>query len=320
MNQATLQPVLDGLLAEGLEQERLPGPGRAADDQVLPAVHPFQGAQRLLGRGRDRGQRRDPRRRRSCRWGTRPRPGGWPARSVPGRRPPRRAGPEDLDRFPALRLRGGDHLGGVPADVGQPQPPQQLPRPRPAAAARPAPRAGGAGASAWRSPADLSAARAGLLARGWCWPSRAQPVVPWARERVLAGDASVLPGAGWWRRVVVEDRGQVGLGEPAVHGGVPQRPVDLAGVEQLGQRRRASAILTRILRRPRGGGLAQPQPGARHRGRGTPPPRRCVARGIRSSAPAGAGGKCVVVDPAGCPGWPGGGGRPRPAPAGRGGR
>ena len=35
--------------------------------------------------------------------------------------------------------------------------------------------------------------------------------------------------------VVVEDRGQVGLGEPAVHCGVAQGPVDLDGVEQLGQ-------------------------------------------------------------------------------------
>jgi hypothetical protein len=35
--------------------------------------------------------------------------------------------------------------------------------------------------------------------------------------------------------VVVEDGGEVGLGEPAVHGGVPERPVDLVGGEQLGQ-------------------------------------------------------------------------------------
>ena len=34
---------------------------------------------------------------------------------------------------------------------------------------------------------------------------------------------------------VVEDAGQVGLGEPAMHGSVAERPVDLAGVEQLGQ-------------------------------------------------------------------------------------
>jgi len=36
--------LLDGVLAEGLEQERLAGPGRAAYDEVLSAVDPFQGA------------------------------------------------------------------------------------------------------------------------------------------------------------------------------------------------------------------------------------------------------------------------------------
>jgi len=37
------QSLLDGVLAEGLEQERLAGPGRPADHEVLAAVHPFQG-------------------------------------------------------------------------------------------------------------------------------------------------------------------------------------------------------------------------------------------------------------------------------------
>ena len=32
---------------------------------------------------------------------------------------------------------------------------------------------------------------------------------------------------GWPGGVVVQDRGQVGLGEPAVHGGMSERPVDL---------------------------------------------------------------------------------------------
>src|SRR5450759_3709341 len=34
--------LLDGVLSEGLEQERLAGPGRPAHHEVLPAVDPFQ--------------------------------------------------------------------------------------------------------------------------------------------------------------------------------------------------------------------------------------------------------------------------------------
>jgi hypothetical protein len=36
------------LLAESLEEEFFPGAGRPADDHVLPAGDPFQGAQGLL--------------------------------------------------------------------------------------------------------------------------------------------------------------------------------------------------------------------------------------------------------------------------------
>jgi len=60
-------------------------------------------------------------------------PGGEPGRGPAGRErgafPP--AGflgeqrPEHLDRFPALRLRGRDHLGCMATDVGQPEPAQQ---------------------------------------------------------------------------------------------------------------------------------------------------------------------------------------------------
>ena len=39
----------------------------------------------------------------------------------------------------------------------------------------------------------------------------------------------------WGSGVVVQDRGQVGLGGPSVHGGVAECLVDLDGVEQLGQ-------------------------------------------------------------------------------------
>jgi hypothetical protein len=33
--------------------------------------------------------------------------------------------------------------------------------------------------------------------------------------------------------VVVEDGGQISLGEPAMHGGMPECPVHVAGIEQL---------------------------------------------------------------------------------------
>jgi hypothetical protein len=46
-------PGFVGGLAEGLEQERLAGAGRAADDEVLVPANPFQCPQRGLGGGRD---------------------------------------------------------------------------------------------------------------------------------------------------------------------------------------------------------------------------------------------------------------------------
>jgi hypothetical protein len=36
-----LEPGLDSLLAEGFEQERLAGPGRSADHEVLPPADPL---------------------------------------------------------------------------------------------------------------------------------------------------------------------------------------------------------------------------------------------------------------------------------------
>ena len=60
VNQATLRPCSTACWPEGLEQERLAGPRRPAHDQVLPPADPLQGAQRLLGRGRDRGRLRAP--------------------------------------------------------------------------------------------------------------------------------------------------------------------------------------------------------------------------------------------------------------------
>ena len=68
---------LDGGLAEGFEEHRFAGAGRSAHHQVLGSADPFQGAQGVSGweRGSTTGQ--GPRRRRSCRSGNRPRPGGW---------------------------------------------------------------------------------------------------------------------------------------------------------------------------------------------------------------------------------------------------
>ena len=50
-----LQPLLDRLLREGLEQECLDGPGVLADEEVHLAVQPFQCSQHLLGRRLGRG-------------------------------------------------------------------------------------------------------------------------------------------------------------------------------------------------------------------------------------------------------------------------
>ena len=200
MNQATLQPVLDGLLAQGLEQERLAGPGRPADHQVLPPADPFQGAQRLLGGGRDRGRpRRCPgveglpggERRRGPAGGQR---GAFPAGGLLGQQRP-----QHLGRFPALRLGGGDHLGGVAADVRQPQPAQQRlqvvgqrrRRRHPGCGHRRAGGGCGRGGHGFTSRRRASA------------PSAAQPAVPWVRTVVLtglmgracAGAGVVVPGS-----------------------------------------------------------------------------------------------------------------------------
>ena len=48
------ESLLDSQVAECFEEERFPGAGGSADHEVLPATDPFQGAEGLLGRGRDR--------------------------------------------------------------------------------------------------------------------------------------------------------------------------------------------------------------------------------------------------------------------------
>ena len=111
---------------EGLEHEGLPGAGGPADDEVLAAGDPFQGPERGLGGGRDRGQslvpgvERLPGRER-C-----PRPAGRQRRAVAAGDFLSQQGPQDLGGVPPLGLGRGDDLGRDPAHVGQPHAAQQL--------------------------------------------------------------------------------------------------------------------------------------------------------------------------------------------------
>ena len=83
-------------------------------------MDPLQGPQGLLGRGGDRGGLRVPRVERLA--------GGEPGGRAAGREGGAfpaggflaEQGPQDLDGFPPLGLRGRDDLGGVAADVRQP--------------------------------------------------------------------------------------------------------------------------------------------------------------------------------------------------------
>ena len=122
LNQATRASGLDDGLAEGFEEERLPGPGWPADDEVLAAVDPFQGPQRLLGGCRDRRRRRVP----GGEGFAGGEPGGFAAGGEHGSVP---AGDlfdeqrfDDLGGVPALRFRGGQKFRGRTADIGQPHP------------------------------------------------------------------------------------------------------------------------------------------------------------------------------------------------------
>ncbi len=74
---------------------------------------------------------------------------------------------------------------------------------------------------------------------------------------VLTGTMLAVAFAGADARVVIEDRCEVGLGKPAMHHRIPERPVDLAGIEQLRQSQYL-AHLDPHLGRPGRGGLAQP--------------------------------------------------------------
>ena len=111
-------------------------------------------------------------------------------------------GPDRFGGFPALRLGGGQHVGGVAAHV----------------------RAGAAGATG-RRPRRSS----GAVVRS---SPEAFPGGGAVLERVVLAGAVAFAGG-----VRGEDRGEVAVGEPAERGGVPERPVDPFGAVQAGQLR-----------------------------------------------------------------------------------
>ncbi len=116
----------NGCLAEGLEHEGLACPRRAADDEVLVAADPLQGAQRCLGGCRDRGEPLVP--------GIERLPGGEGGPGAAGgQRGAVAAGdllgeqrPEDLGGIPPLGLGRGDDLGRGAPHIRQAHPAQQL--------------------------------------------------------------------------------------------------------------------------------------------------------------------------------------------------
>ncbi len=275
-------------------------PDGPADDQVLPPVHPFQGPQRLLGRGGDGGGLRVPGIEGLPGRERRPRRGGWRARTGPGRRLPRRTGPcstsAGSQRWAfavAITSRGVARTWGSRSRRSSASRSCGQRRRRP-------------GCRPW-----CTAASSGLLdviSVGGCrlrlvgLVAERGPAAGALGQRAASSPARCSGRScvrAWWFRIEARSASR----EPAVHRGVargPSRPrsvpASLASVT-------ASAILTRIFvpSRPR-----RPRParaGRRHRGPGTPPP-RCgsCASVARASAPAGAGGKCVVVDLRGCPG------------------
>ena len=119
-----VQPGLDRLLTEGFQQERLAGAGGSAHDQVLPPVHPFQGAQRLLGGGRDGRQFGVPGGEGLAGGEPGPGPAGGQRGSVSSGNLLDQKRFEHLGGIPALRFGGGQQLRSRVADIGQPHPPQ----------------------------------------------------------------------------------------------------------------------------------------------------------------------------------------------------
>ena len=121
-----VHPLFDGELAERFEEECFSGPGRSAEDEVLFAVQPFQGSQRLLRRRWDGGRVEFPGVERFAGGERRPGPAGGQGGPVPPGDLRGEQGPQHFYWFPPLRPGGGQHLWCGGAGMRHPQPPQQL--------------------------------------------------------------------------------------------------------------------------------------------------------------------------------------------------
>ena len=128
--------------------------------------------------------------------------------------------PQDLGRVPALGLRGGERPRGRARRMCGSRS-RRSSASTSAAAAPVGRRTGGAGVLRWSSGhGALAVAGRRRAGRG---PGR---LVPWASCRASQALAHRRAGSAA-RALVVEDRRQVVLGEPAVDRGVAQRPVDV---------------------------------------------------------------------------------------------
>ena len=119
------QVLLDRGVGEGLDQVRLPGPGRAGDHEVLGPADPFQGDQGVLGGLGDGGFLRPPGGERlaggegGC-LAAHAAGGGVASGDFLGEQDT-----EDLSGFPSLRAGGGEYVGRCLAQVGQPHPAEE---------------------------------------------------------------------------------------------------------------------------------------------------------------------------------------------------
>ena len=186
-----------------------------------PDGRPIPGCAARPGSGRGSRTRSRPRRRRSCRWGTRPGPrrvaqvGAVPAGDFLGQQDP-----HDLGGVPALGLGGGEDLGGSAADV------REL-----AAGVAVASRSAGPAVRRWTG--DRRVARRGrarVAAEGG--PAGGAR----ARVVVLAGPGELRPVRG--RPGGRGSRSRSLLAESAGGRGLPQCPVDVVGRVQAWPARR----------------------------------------------------------------------------------
>ena len=296
VNQATCSPVSTACWPRASRRNVLPVPDGPQTTRFSRRCDPFQGAQRLLGRGRDRGRLGLPGVEGLAGGERRPRPGGWRARSGPGRRPPRRAGRGGPRRVPSVgpwrwrapRGRGGG-CGAAAAGAA-------APRRRRAAAAPPGSpvagteRAGAAGGRARLTRLDLLAGLAG----GGGSAERGPP-----GGALGQGAGPRRPGGsgrcrGAWR-------GGPGSrpGRPRRTGRGPRRaraPSRPRWRRTAWPGRRRSAILTRILVVPAAAASISHSPAPSPRARNSASA-AFLAVGLRSSAPGRGGREVRVVDP-----------------------